>query len=106
MQRASNLSYVIACHKLLELMGTIGMTIVTLQLIGDSMCGEVSLKGSGHFFASLLLKLVDFKVAGIIIYCAKVVCFQTGRYCIQLFSIDVLEFCDRLVVPSADVSGK
>ena len=73
MQRASNLSYVIACHKLLELMGTIGMTIVTLQLIGDSMCGEVSLKGSGHFFASLLLKLVDFKVAGIVIYCAEVI---------------------------------
>ena len=65
--------YVIACHKLLELMGTIGRTIVTLQLVRDSMCGEVSLQGSDHFFASLLLKLVDFKVAGIVIYCAEVV---------------------------------
>ena len=33
----------------------------------------MSLQGSDHFFASLLLKLVDFKVAGIVIYCAEVV---------------------------------
>ena len=33
---------VIACHKLLELTGIIGRTIVTLQLAGDSMCGGVS----------------------------------------------------------------
>ena len=54
-------------------MGTIGRTIVTLQLVGDSMCGEVSLQGSDHFLASLVLELVDFKVAGIVIYCAEVV---------------------------------
>ena len=37
------------------------------------MCGEVSLQGSDHFIASLVLELVDFKVAGIVIYCAEVV---------------------------------
>ena len=64
---------VIGCHKLLELTRTIGRTIVTLQLVGDSMCGEVSLQGSDHFIASLVLELIDFKVAGIVIYCAEVV---------------------------------
>ena len=64
---------VIACHELLELMGTIGRTIVTQQRVGDSMCGAVSLQGSDHFLASLVLELVDFKVAGIVIYCAEVV---------------------------------
>ena len=64
---------VIVCHKLLELTGIIRRTIVTLQLVGDSMCGEVSLQGSDHFIASLVLELVDFKVAGIVIYCAEVV---------------------------------
>ena len=64
---------VIACHKLLELMGTIGRTVVTLQLVGDSMCGEVSLQGSDHFIASLAHELGDFKVGGIIIHCAEVV---------------------------------
>ena len=54
-------------------MGTIRRTIVTLQLVGDSMRGEVSLQGSNHFIASLILELVDFKVAGIVIYCAEVV---------------------------------
>ena len=98
--------YVIACHKLWEFMGTIQGGPLSLCSLLRIPCGEVSLQGSDNFFGSLVLKLVDFKVAGIIIYCAKVVCFQTGRYCIQLFSIDVLEFCDRLVVPSADVSGK
>ena len=52
-------------------MGTIGRTIVTLQLVGDSMCGEVSLQGSDHFFGSLLLKLGNFKVGGIVIFCAE-----------------------------------
>ena len=33
----------------------------------------MSLQGSNHFIASLVLKLVDFKVAGIVIYCAEVV---------------------------------
>ena len=65
--------HVIVCHKLLELTGIIGRTIVTLQLVGDSMSGEVSLQGSDHFIASLVLELVDFKVAGIVIYCAEVV---------------------------------
>ena len=64
---------VIACHKLLKLTGIIGRTIVTLQFVGDSMCGEVSLQGSDHFIASLVLELVDFKVAGIVIYCGEVV---------------------------------
>ena len=54
---------VLACHELLELMRTIGRTVVTLQLVGDSMCGEVSLQGSDHFIASPVLELVDFKVA-------------------------------------------
>ena len=58
---------VIASHKL-ELMRTIGWTIVTLQPVG-----EVSLQGSDHFIASLVLKLVDFEVAGIVIHCAEVV---------------------------------
>ena len=61
------------CHKLLELMGTIGRTIVTLQLVGDSMRGEVSLQDANNFLASLVLKLVDFEVAGVVIYCAEVV---------------------------------
>ena len=54
-------------------MVTIRRTIVTLQLVGDSIRGEVSLQGSNHFIASLILELVDFKVAGIVIYCAEVV---------------------------------
>ena len=54
-------------------MGTIGRTIITLQLVGDSMHGEVSIYGSDHFIASLVLEVVDFKVAGIVIYCAEVV---------------------------------
>jgi len=37
------------------------------------MCGEVSLQGSDHFIANLVLKLIDFKVAGIVICCAEVV---------------------------------
>jgi len=73
MRRAGNMFYVIACYKLLELVGTIGRTMVTLQLVGDFMCGKVSLQGSNHFIASLALKLVDFKVTGIVIYCAEVV---------------------------------
>ena len=36
-------------------------------------CVEVSLQGSDHFIASLVLELVDFKVAGTVIYCAEVV---------------------------------
>ena len=63
----------IACHKLLEHVGTIGRTIVTLQLVGDSMCGELSLHGSDHFIAHLVLELVDFKVAGIVTFYAEVV---------------------------------
>ena len=63
---------VIACHKLLKLTGTIRRTIVTLQLVGDSMRGEVSLQGSNYYFiASLILELVDFEVAGIVMYCAE-----------------------------------
>lgn len=73
MWRASNMFNVIAFHKLLELTRTIGQTIVSLQPVGKSMCWEVLLQGSDHFIASLVLKLVDFKVAGIIIYCAEVV---------------------------------
>ena len=69
--------------------------MVTLQLVGDSMCGEVSLQGSDHFIASLVLELVDFKVAGIVIYCAEVVSLQNGRYRIQLFPTDGLGFCAR-----------
>ena len=57
---------VIPYHKLLKLTGAIRSTIVTLQLVGDSMCGEVSLQGSNHFLASLILELVDFEVAGIV----------------------------------------
>ena len=64
---------VIAYHKLLKLMGTIRRTIATLQLVGNCMRGEVSLQGSNHFIATLILQLVDFKVAGIVIYCAEVV---------------------------------
>ena len=64
---------VIACHKLLELTRIIGRTIVSLQPVGNSMCSEVLLQGSNHFIANFVLKLVDFKVAGIIIYCAEVV---------------------------------
>ena len=64
---------VIAYHKLLKLTGTIWRTIVTLQFVGDSMCGEVSLQGSNHFIASLILELVDFEVAGIVIYGAEVI---------------------------------
>ena len=64
---------VIAYHKLLKLAGTIRRSIVTLQLIGDSMRGEVSLQGSNHFIVSLILELVDFEVAGIVIYGAEVI---------------------------------
>ena len=58
---------VIAYHKLLKLTGTIRRTIVTLQLVGDSIRGEVSLQDSNHFIASFTLELVDFEVAGIIV---------------------------------------
>ena len=51
----------------------IGRTIVTLQLVGDSMPGEVPPQDANHFLASLVLKLVDFEVAGVVIYCAEVV---------------------------------
>ena len=64
---------VITCHNMLKLTGTIRRTIVTLQLVGDSMRGEVSLQGSNHFIASLILELVDFEVAGIVIYGAGVI---------------------------------
>ena len=64
---------VIACHKLLKLTGTIQRTIVTLQLVGDSVRGEVSLQGSNHFIASLILELVGFEVAGIVIYVGEVI---------------------------------
>ena len=73
MWRAGNMFNVIAYHKLLKLTGTIRRTIVTLQLVGDSMRGEVSLQGSNHFIASLILELVDFEVAGIVIYGAEVI---------------------------------
>ena len=86
---------VIVCHKLLELTGIIRRTIVTLQLVLDSMCGEMSLQGSDHFIASLVLELVDFKVAGIVVYGAEVVCLQNGRYRIQLLPMGGLEFCAR-----------
>ena len=65
--------YVIACHKLWEFMGTIQGGPLSLCSLLRIPCGEVSLQGSDHFFASLVLKLVYFKVAEIIIYCAKVV---------------------------------
>ena len=68
---------VIACHKLLKLTATIRRTIVTLQLVGDSMHGEVSLQGSNHFIASLTLELLDFEVAGIVIYGAEVISVVT-----------------------------
>ena len=55
--------HVIACHKLLELMGKGG----PLSLF------RVALQGSDHFFASLVVKVADFKVAGIAIYCEEVV---------------------------------
>ena len=64
---------VIAYHKLLKLTGTIRRTIVTLQLAGVSMRGEVSLLGSNHFIVSLILELVDFEVARIVIYGAEVI---------------------------------
>ena len=62
MWKASDMFHVIACHKLLELMGTIGRT--TLQ---------GSLQSSDHFFASLVLEVADFKVAGIVSYYEEVV---------------------------------
>jgi len=54
-------------------MGTIGRTIVSLQPVGNSMCGEVSLRGSDHFITSLAFEFVDFKVPGIVIFWAEVV---------------------------------
>ena len=36
------------------------------------MRGEVSLQDSNDLITSLILELVDFKVAGIVIYCAVV----------------------------------
>ena len=83
MRRASNIFYVIACHKLLELVGTIGRTIVTLQLVGDSMRGEVSLQDVNHFLASLVLKLVYFEVAGVVVYSKWKISYPTvsrGRF--------------------------
>ena len=65
--------YVTACHKLWEFMGTIQGGPLSLCSLLRIPCGEVSLQGSDNFFGSLVLKLVDFKVAEIIIYCAKVV---------------------------------
>ena len=87
--------YVIACHNLLELMGTIGRTIASLQLVGDSMCGEVSLQDAIHFIASLVLKLVDFKVAGIVVYCVVAV-FKMEDFasnCLPWKAWDLCSFC-------------
>ena len=93
MWRASNMFNVIACHKLLELTKTIGRTIVSLQPVGNSMCWEVSLQGFDHFIASLVFKLVDFKVAGIIIYCAEVVSvFKMEDIASTCFPLTVWDF--------------
>ena len=84
---------VIACHKLLELTKTIGRTIVSLQPVGNSMCREVSLQGFDHFIASLVFNLVDFKVAGIIIYCAEVVSvFKMEDIASTCFPLTVWDF--------------
>ena len=64
---------VIACHKLLKLTGAIRRTIVLHGACWGFHAWRSVSSGFYHFFANLILELVDFEVAGIVIYGAEVI---------------------------------
>ena len=88
--------YVIAGHELLKLIGTVGRTIVTHQLVGDPMCGEVFLQEVDQLPCQFCPSVGQFQSSwnSNLLYRGSL-CHQSGGYHIQQFPTGDLESCER-----------